>query len=130
MEFMDGNIRGWEITADNVETFEPGRPTECLVIIASEPDVNETTRKHYVRILLRGIKNRLKELGQQGIILTSFYATSQTPTGIAMAIHAGMENYGEKIGKRMKFVMHTSNSKSFLLDDYKAALKQYQQSNS
>ena len=127
MDFMEGKIRGWEITAADVETFEPGRPTECLIIIASEPDVNETTRKHYVRVLLRGIKRRFEELGRQGIILTSFYATSQTPTGIAMAMHAGMENLGPKLGKRQKFVMHTESSTSFLLDDYKAALKQHQQ---
>lgn len=126
MDFMEGKIRGWEITASDVETFEPGRPTECLIIIASEPDVNETTRKHYVSVLLRGIRRRLKELGQRGILLTSFYATSQTPTGIAMAMHAGMENIDPQIGKRHKFVMHTETSKSFLLSDYKTEFQQYQ----
>ncbi len=122
-DFMAGKIRGWEITPDKVETFEPGRPIECLVIIASEPDVDETTRKHYVRVLLRGLKHRLGELGKQGIILSNIYATSETPTGIAMAIHAGMKDYGIKLGKRLTFVLDVETSTSFLLDEYKAELK-------
>jgi hypothetical protein len=123
MKFMNGDIRGWDITANDIEAFKPGHPTECLLIIASEKDVNETTRKHYVTVLLRGIKHRLKELGQQGVIINAFYATSQTPTGIAMAIHAGMKIIEPTIGKRMRFVMQTDSSTSFLLDDYKAAIK-------
>jgi hypothetical protein len=110
MEFMDGKIRGWDITANDVEAFKPKHPIECLLIIASEPDVNETTRRHYVTVLLRGIKRQLKELGQRGIILTNFYATSQTPTGIAMALHAGMKSLSPTIGKRQKFVMNTNDS--------------------
>ncbi|HEY3993534.1 MAG TPA: hypothetical protein VGM01_11730 [Ktedonobacteraceae bacterium] len=123
MEFMHGEIRGWDIKADDIENFDTKNPLECLIIIASEPDVNATTRKHYVTVLLRGIKRKLKELGERGVILKSFYATSQTPTGIAMAMHAGMENSGIKASKIQKFVMHTENSKSFLLDDYKTAIK-------
>lgn len=121
---MDGSIRGWDISGDDIETFEPGHPLDCLIIIASEPDVNNTTRRHYVRVLLRGIKRRLGELAEQGVILKDFYATSQTPTGIAMALHAGMENYGDIENKRMKFVMHADTSLSFLLDDYKAIHQQ------
>jgi len=37
MDFMAGKIRGWDIHADDVGIFEPGRPLECLLIIASEP---------------------------------------------------------------------------------------------
>lgn len=124
INFMEGNIRGWEITPDCVEQFKPGHAVECLAIIASEQDIVEkATRQHYVRVLLRGMKRRLGELGQQGIIINSVYATSQTPTGIAMAIHAGMEQYGNSLGKRLTFKMDVKNSTSFLLEDYKAALK-------
>jgi hypothetical protein len=125
INFMTGKIRAWEIDKEKVEKFEPGRPTECLLIIASEPDVDETTRKHYVRVLLRGIKRRLGELGKQDIIITKVYATSQTPTGIAMALHVGMETYGPQLGKRLTFVLDFEKSKSFLLDDYKAELKKH-----
>lgn len=123
--FMNGKIRGWHIKSEDVELFKPGNPIECLAIIASEPDVNETTRMHYVRVLMRGMIKEMKKLGEEGIVLTKIYATSETPTGIAMAIHAGMETYGEKLGKRLKFVMDVKNSRSFLLDGYKEGFSEW-----
>ncbi len=129
MNFLDGKIRGWDITAEDVETFEPGKPLECLLIIVSEQDVDETTRMHYVRVLIRGIMKRMKELGRNGVIITKLYATSQTPTGIAMSLHAGMKEFGERLGKRLKFVMDVETSQSFLLDSYKEGLAEWKKQN-
>ena len=67
----------------------------------------------------------MRKLGEKGIIITKIYATSETPTGIAMALHAGMETFGQKLGKRLKFVMDVDKSQSFLLDSYKAGYKEY-----
>ncbi len=126
MEFMDGKIRGGEIRAEDVDAFEPGKPVECFVVgLASEPDVGETTRMHYVQHLVRGVMKELEKLGRKGYIITKIYATSDTPTGIATAIHIGMEEYGEKIGKRLKFVLDVEKSTSFLLDDYKQGLAEW-----
>ncbi|GHO93848.1 hypothetical protein KSF_038960 [Reticulibacter mediterranei] len=129
INFMEGKLRGWDITSKNVEPFEPGKPLECLLIIVSEQDVDDTTRMHYVRVLIRGIMSRMKELGKDGIILTKLYATSQTPTGIAMALHAGMKEYGQRLGKRLKFVLDVETSQSFLLDSYKEGLKEWEKQN-
>ncbi len=129
MDFMEGKIRGWNITVEDVETFEPGKPFECLLIIASEPDVDETSRMHYVRVLLRGITRRMNELGKSGVTITKLYATSQTPTGIAMAIHAGMEEFSPRLGKRLAFVMDVETSQSFLLDSYKEGLAEWRRRN-
>jgi hypothetical protein len=126
MAFMEGKIRGGEITAEDVEILEPGKPVECLIIgIASEPDVGEMTRMHYVQHLLRGIMREMEELGRRGIMITKLYATSDTPTGITMAIHVGMKEYGPKIGKRLRFVMDVETSNSFLLDGYKKGLTEW-----
>ena len=125
MSFMEGKIRGWEITSNDVEPFEEGKPVECLAIIASEPDVNETTRMHYVTVLLRGLRNQMQELGRKGYIITKIYATSETPTGIAMAIHIGMQEYGQKIGKRITFVWYVEKSHSFLPEAYKEGLNEW-----
>jgi hypothetical protein len=128
IDFMEGHIRGWNITGEDVEPFEPGKPLECLAIIASEPDIDETTRMHYVRVLIRGTMQEMRNLGKRGVILTKIYATSETPTGIAMALHAGMETYGEKLGKRLKFVMDVETSKSFLLDSYREGFSEWKSS--
>lgn len=126
IEFMEGKIRGGEITADDIDPFEPGKPVECFLVgIASEPDVGEITRMHYVQYLIRGTVRELEELGRKGYIVTKMYATSDTPTGIAMAIHAGMDEYGERIGKRLRFVLDSETSRSFLVDSYKRGLAEW-----
>jgi DNA-binding Lrp family transcriptional regulator len=129
MKFMEGNLRGWEIKGEDVEPFQPGKPLECLAIIASEPDVDETTRMHYVRVLLRGLSREFRSLGERGVIISKIYATSQTPTGIAMAIHAGMKEYGERLGKRLTFIMDVDTSSSFLVASYKEGYAEWQKQN-
>ena len=126
MEFMNGKIRGGQITIDDIDPFEPGKPVECLLVgIASEPDVSEITRMHYVQHLIRRTVNELEKLGRKGYVVTKIYATSDTPTGIAMAIHAGMEEYEERIGKRLRFELDVEKSQSFLLDRYKKGLAEW-----
>jgi hypothetical protein len=93
--------------------------------IASEPDVGEITRMHYVQHLARGVMREMGELGRKGYLITKIYSTSDTPTGIATAIHIGMQEYGPKIGKRLRFVLDVSTSSSFLLDDYKQGLAKW-----
>jgi hypothetical protein len=128
IDFMAGKIRGWDLKGEDVEAFEPGKALECWLAIASEPDVAEITRMHYVRVLLRGIRRELGELGRRGVILSKFYATSATPTGIAMAFHAGMEEDGTRLGKRLAFTLETKKSKSFLLDSYKEGFAEWEKS--
>lgn len=126
MEFIDGKIRGWDITGEDVEEFSPNKPIECFAIVASDPDVDETTRMHYMLVLLRGLATELEKLGEKGIIITTIYATSETPTGIAMAMHLGMEDYPPRLGKRVRFKldMEEENS-SFLIRKYKQGLERW-----
>ena len=124
--FMEGAIRGGDLTAEDIEMFEPGKPVECLLVgIASEPDVGEITRMHYVQFLLRGVKREAEQLGRRGAVISKIYATSDTPTGIATAIHIGMDEYGPRVGKRLRFVLDVEKSPSFLLDDYKKGLAEW-----
>lgn len=130
IEFMEGKIRGGEIAVDDLEPFEPGKPVECIFMgIASEPDVNEITRMHYVQMLIRGTMRELEKLGRKGIIITKIYGTSDTPTGIAMAIHTGMEEYGPKIGKRLRFVIDLEKQNTFIFSKYKEGLAKWKKEN-
>jgi hypothetical protein len=129
MEFMEGKIRGGEIRPEDIDVFGSGKTVECLIAgIASEPDVGEMTRMHYVQHLLRGTMHELEKLGRKGYIITKVYATTDTPTGIAMAIHTDMEEYGQKLGKRLRFVLDVEKSQSFLLDSYKKGLAEWKKS--
>ena len=130
MQFMRGEIRGWDISPDDLDPFEPGKPVECLAMTASEPDVAESTRKHYMAILLRGLRNELEQLGRKGIVITNVYATSETPTGISMSLHAAMQEFGSPLGKRRAFVMNLEQSPMFLTEAYRRGLDEWKQAQS
>lgn len=106
----------------DIEKFVPGKPVDLYVSgIASEPDVDEDTRRHYMLILLRGAGQALKDLGQRGIIIKHVYGRSQTPTGIAMALHMGMKEYEPILrkGKLIRFVLDVEKSDKFLANMYR-----------
>ncbi len=133
-EIMDDFIKGiipWkDIKPErDIEKYLPERPLSLFVqSIASEPDVDETTRTHYMLILLRGAGEELKKLGRRGIIIEKVYARSQTPTGIAMAIHAGMQEYEPlpRTGKLIRFVLDIKTSNAYLARAYKEGFAEWQ----
>lgn len=124
--FMNGEIRGWQIEPDDIETYEPGKSVECMIAgTASDTDINNITRSGYMLVLIRGIIGELKKLAQRGVTITKIYATSETPTGIAMALHLGMEEEKPRLGKRLRFVLDVAKSDSFLLRGYKEGLLEW-----
>lgn len=127
--FMEGKIRGKDITSDDIETFEPNKSIECIIIgTATDQDVSETMRTHYMLVLIRGIMQELKKLGARGITITKVYGTSESPTGIAMALHFGMDEIKPRLGKRLRFVLDVNQSESLLLKDYKTELAKWRKS--
>jgi hypothetical protein len=137
MAFMRGEIRGKDITADDLDCFETGKTVEILlksVGAAKTIGPSEATRKinqlRYLRKLFRGTANELAKLGEQGIIISKIYATSETLTGIAMAFNAHMDQFGRPLGEgRFRFVMDVEKSKLPLLRSYKRALAQWRTQN-
>lgn len=124
--FMEGKIRGWQLTPDDIETFEPNKDIECIIMgTASDPDLGEETRTHYMLVLIRGMIDELRKMGQRGIRLTKIYATSETPTGISMSLHLGMEEIKPRLGKRLRFVLDVEKADSVLLKSYKEGLAEW-----
>ena len=79
-------------------------------------------------VLLRGAGEELKKLGRRGVIIKKVYARSQTPTGIAMAIHAGMQEYQPlpRTGKLVRFVLDIDTSSAFLAQAYKEGFAEWE----
>jgi hypothetical protein len=136
MAFMRGEIRGKDITVNDLDRFTPGKPIECLIksigatkqIGATDQD-RRANQKRFIMKLLRGTIKELEKLGERGIIIDKVYATSETPTGIAMAFHANMGMYGKPLEEgRFRFVMNVEESDIPLLKPYKKALKKWQES--
>lgn len=129
--FLQGIIPWKDIDPQkDIEKYEPGKVVDIFVQgIASDPDVDETTRTHYMLVLLRGAGNELKKLGRRGIMIDKIYARSQTPTGIAMAIHVGMSEYPPlpRTGKLARFVLNVEKSHTYLAQKYKEGLKEWKE---
>jgi hypothetical protein len=127
--FIRGEIHWRDIVPErDIDTYEPGKSVDLFVQgIASEPDVDETTRTHYMLVLLRGAAEELKKLGRRGIIIQKIYARTQTPTGIAMSIHTGMQEYEPlpRTGKLVRFVLDVEKSDSYLAKIYKEGLEEW-----
>ncbi|GER88061.1 hypothetical protein KDW_22230 [Dictyobacter vulcani] len=125
--FMQGKIRGWEIQEEDIETYEPGKQLECIIMgTASDPDMGEEAKKGYMLILIRGLMRFLEELGERGIYINKVYSTSETPTGIAMSLHLGMEELKPRLGKRLRFVLDVQQSDHFLFKSYKESLARWE----
>ena len=129
-DFIKGIIPWRDISPEkDIDKYEPSKPLYLFVqTIASDPDVDETTRMHYMLVLLRGAGEELKKLGRRGVIIKKVYARSQTPTGIAMAIHAGMKEYEPlpRTGKLVRFVLDIDTSTAFLAQAYKEGFEEWE----
>jgi hypothetical protein len=135
MAFMNGKIRGKDITIDDLDCFSPGKSVECLIKsvgavkdIGSDESSCRLNQLHFLFKLLRGTAMEMAKLGAQGINITKLYATSETVTGIEMAYSAHMEIFGKPFkGGRFRYVLDVQRSNIPLLHPYKRALVEWQQ---
>lgn len=125
MQFINGEIRGWEISANDVLAYEKGSKVECLVMsMGTSPDVNIARRTQYGARLLSGFLQVLEEFTERDIEITALYATSSTPTGIAILKNAGFEQVNH-ISKRIAFKLDMTNSNSRVAVEYRKILSKH-----
>ncbi|HEX6108773.1 MAG TPA: hypothetical protein VFZ02_05115 [Ktedonobacteraceae bacterium] len=121
--WINGEIREWEIGAEDVLPYIPTSSVECIMMsMATTADVDTQKRRQYGLCLIRGFLHFLHELAEQDITITRFYAISATPEGNAMLRQAGFEERGH-IGKRMGFELNPLASGTRLAQAYRAVLK-------
>lgn len=101
--WLKGEVREWEMGADDVLPYEAGSPVECMITsIATTADVNTGERRRYGMRLIRGFLRFLDDLAMQDITITRFYAASAAPDGLSLLRKAKFEERGS-IGKRVAF---------------------------
>src|SRR5947207_10834753 len=118
MAFMNGEIRGKDVSVNDLDCFALGKSLECLVkSVGAVKDIgpDDNTRRlnqlHFLFKLLRGTAQEIAKLGAQGINITKLYATSETVTGIEMAYSAHMEMFGKPFrGSRFRYVLDIQQS--------------------
>jgi hypothetical protein len=86
--------------------------------MATTPEAEAGKRAYYGRRLISGIVRVIQELAVKDVTITKFYATSVTPTGIAILRNAGFQEIGQ-IGKRIAFELDTLNSNARLAKQYR-----------
>jgi hypothetical protein len=133
--YMNQEIRGWDITADDLDPFEPGKPVEAMLGgIGSLPNAknakDEDIRSNYVAVLLRGVLRDVERLGREGITISKLYGYSDNREGIALCAYLGMQQYAPPRGKRCTFILDVRQSPSPYLQRYKKALAEWEQQHS
>ena len=120
--WMKGEIREWEISAEDVLSYTPRSPAECIILnMATTSDVDKRARHQYGICLIRGFLHFLHNLAEQDITITKFYAISATPEGIAILRRAKFEEKGQ-VGKRVAFELNPLTSNIHMAKAYRAVL--------
>ena len=123
--WMKGEIREWEIRAEDVLPYTPGSSVECIITcMATTPDVDKRKRRQYGVRLVRGFLRFLHDLAGQDITITRFYAIGATPEGIAILRRAKFEERGH-VGKRVAFELNPITSNVRMAKAYRAVLKHH-----
>lgn len=126
--FLKGQIRGWQLTAEDLDCFESGKTVDVLVkSTGATRAFGEKKSRHYMQSLLRGTARALADLGRQGMIIRRVYATSETESGINLAMHAGMQLIGRISPGRYAFELDVATSTLPLLKRYQQALTHWMQ---
>jgi hypothetical protein len=128
MDYIEGRVIVWDITPENIEPFEPGKPVECLIAdMITSPMIPLVRRVYYGRRLLRGLLEKLVEMGRQGIQISKIYAGSgpKTPLGLRIIGHAGFKEIYRRGEGRVMFELDMMNTDKKFLRQYQEVIKQW-----
>ena len=80
--WINGEIREWEIGAEEVLSYMPTSSVECIIMsMATTSDVDKRKRQVYGLRLIRGFLRFINDLAEQDVTITRFYAISATQEG-------------------------------------------------
>ena len=123
-KLMSGQLRGWEIKAEDVLPFTPDVPLECYTGIAIRAGIYKQ-EKYGMRLLL-GLIDTLKDMGKKGILIKKLYAVSDTPDGIKLSRDLGFEEYPPAPGSTFKqYILDTETAQTPFVKEYRQALEEY-----
>jgi hypothetical protein len=124
--WIDGEIREWEIGAEDILPYTPLHPLECIIMsIATTSDVDKCTRRKYGLRIIRGYLNFLEVLATQGITINRFYSMGTTVEGSNILKQAGFEERGQ-LGKRVVFELNPTTSASRIAQAYRTIMNEYE----
>jgi hypothetical protein len=127
--FMRGEIRGWDLTANDLNCFRVGEQFDCLVkSIGATRKYGRSEQIRFARRLLSGTVRELIKMGRSGIRINKLYATSPYEEGQKICESADMEEYSKPLGDRRTYVVDVNQSNSKPYEAYRSALMDWLQS--
>lgn len=116
---LRGDIRGWDVSSDDLEKYEPGNRYN-LFVMAIAVEKKEQVPSIYAGLLLREAERALTEMAQKGILVNAIYATSRTKDGIYLAGRMGMDIIPEfSTLHRKAFVLNMNTSDALWAKEYR-----------
>src|SRR5579875_855204 len=117
---LKGEIRGWEVPAEDVETYEPGKQYNLFIMALAVRKTEGRPNSMYAALLLREVQDFLYEIADKEILIKAIYATSRTRDGIYLAERFNMETIKEwSTPHRKCFVMDMSKSSAKMAKAYR-----------
>jgi hypothetical protein len=131
---FDGRGLGRPWGPQDVDCFAPGKTVNVLVrSIAVTEKYGRVKARHYMQRLLLGTMSALADMGKQGVSIGMFYGVSESPTGIALCLHAGMKVVKQFPNKDRRykqgynlFVLEIAETDTPLLRPYKQNIAEWQ----
>lgn len=80
---MSGRLRSWDLSLDDIQTFEPGREYDVFVGLAERQSARE--RGYYGLRLVLGFRHVLEEWAKRGIIIHRLLGHSDEEAGQQLA---------------------------------------------
>jgi hypothetical protein len=102
MQFLNGEFRGNGLGAVHIDPFYPGKVVNVLIKSMGTYHDHLPINKRYSQALFLGLRSEVVRWGENGYIIEKIYATSETPSGLELAMEFQMQPRGRIPGTRGK----------------------------
>jgi hypothetical protein len=121
---LEGKLRGWDITADDLEAYKAGNQYKLFVMAIAVDKNEQQAGKIYAGLLLREAQKTVFEMAWQKILVRAIYATSRTKDGIFLASRMGMDTIPELSDVHRKaFVLDIGTGETHWAREYRDYLR-------
>jgi excisionase family DNA binding protein len=123
MNILNGTEYSQETNAEEIETFEPGKPLHIYLMgIGVRPGLSHFEKRSYGARLIAGVMKTIIDFGRRGIVIDTFYARSDTPDGIRILTQGFTETSSETHARN--FIIKVKESGIPFIQEYKRALRE------
>ena len=126
--FIQGDIEMDDITAEDVETFTPGRPYHLyLMAVCVDPACSTAEKHEYGSRLISGLFAVLLDLAQRGIEIETITARSRKTDGIRLLRKIGIPQLISPVLGLNLYAIRIAESGLPILTKYRELLAQWKQ---